>query len=265
MALASDMGQLPTEVPKLLRAMGDLLIAMSPGETSRNEPSAPWVMTTETVGDDEVLDQMRNRIGELRSEIGLLYKRLDGIESGLCEHELSEVDGSETISDSDVVSQPPWANSEEPPPPDLPIAEPCLSDLLNNGPATFPENPSDEVFEKQIGLEQSFVESFSASYINGICNDEIQFSPEDGSVLIIVAPVAGFQGLLQMQDVLVHVTGIRDVGVEAYAQGEARLRLHLDAPMAVSRLAVTLGEILGVTTQVSEASEQDRSLRLALG
>jgi hypothetical protein len=222
-------------------------------------------MTTETVDDDEALEHVRNRIGELRSEIGLLYKRLDGIESGLCEHELSEVGGSQTISESDVVREPPWANSEEPPAPDPRITEPYSSNLLNNGPDAFSQNHSDEVFEKQIGLDQSFVESFAASHINGICDDEIQFAPEDGSVLLRVAPVAGFQGLLQMQDVLLHVMGIRDAGVEAYAQGEARLRLRLDSPMAVGGLATTLGEILGVVTQVSEASEQDRSLRITLG
>ena len=62
------------------------------------------------------------------------------------------------------------------------------------------------------------------------------FDPEGGSVALRISPVAGFQGLMRVQDALVRVPGVREAGVEAYAQGEARLRLQLAKPFSSTQL-----------------------------
>ena len=92
----------------------------------------------------------------------------------------------------------------------------------------------------------------------------VRFAPEDGSVLLRVAPVAGFQGLMRVQDALVRLPGVQEAGVEAYAQGEARLRLRLAEPLGAAALAAGLSDSLGVRARVADASEHDRSLRLTL-
>ena len=55
----------------------------------------------------------------------------------------------------------------------------------------------------------------------------------------------------------------REAGVEAYAQGEAKLRLRLSEPVDPRRLAAALGEQLGVEVRVAAASHRDRVLQLA--
>jgi hypothetical protein len=89
------------------------------------------------------------------------------------------------------------------------------------------------------------------------------FSP--GAPLTVrVAPVSGFQGLMRVQDALARVRGVGEAGVEAYSQGEARLRLELVEPLAPASLAAALAERLAQPTSVEEASATERSVRLAL-
>jgi hypothetical protein len=90
------------------------------------------------------------------------------------------------------------------------------------------------------------------------------FDPADGSVALRIAPVAGFQGLMRVQDALARCRGVREVGVEAYAQGEARLRLQLSNHLDGEHLALSLGEILGRNARVAAESIADRSIQLAL-
>jgi hypothetical protein len=90
------------------------------------------------------------------------------------------------------------------------------------------------------------------------------FDPTAGAVSLRVSPVAGFQGLMRIQDALVRIRGVREAGVEAYAQGEARLRLHLSASMEASALAAALTELLGRPTRVVAASTAERTLQLVL-
>jgi hypothetical protein len=90
------------------------------------------------------------------------------------------------------------------------------------------------------------------------------FDPADGSVSLRIAPVAGFQGLMRVQDALVRVPCVREAGVEAYAQGEARLRLQLAQRMEPERLANTLGDLLGRPAHVASASIPERTLQVAL-
>lgn len=91
------------------------------------------------------------------------------------------------------------------------------------------------------------------------------FMPEDGSLIVAVGPVSGFQGLVRVQDALTAHPGVGAVAVEAYARGEARLRLQLAGPVRASELAAQLTDRLTQSTDISEQSEADRSVRLRLG
>lgn len=91
------------------------------------------------------------------------------------------------------------------------------------------------------------------------------FMPEDGSLIVAVGPVSGFQGLVRVQDALTDLPGVGEVAVEAYARGEARLRLQLAGPVRASELAAQLADRLTQSTDVSEQSQADRSVRLRLG
>ena len=91
------------------------------------------------------------------------------------------------------------------------------------------------------------------------------FSPEDGSLLLRVAPVSGFQALVRVQDTLMRLSTIREASVEDYSQGEARLRLQLSAPVEPSSLAASLGEGLAQASRVAAVSLPERSLKVALG
>ncbi len=89
------------------------------------------------------------------------------------------------------------------------------------------------------------------------------FSP--GAPLTVrVSPVVGFQGLMRVQDAIARVRGVGEAGVEAYSQGEARLRLELVEPLAAAALAAALAERLAQPARVEEASTAERSVRLTL-
>lgn len=90
------------------------------------------------------------------------------------------------------------------------------------------------------------------------------FDPDGGSIALRVSPVAGFQGLMRVQDALGRCRGVREAGVEAYAQGEARLRLHLSDRLSGEQLAKALGEILGRGARVASESISERSIQLTL-
>ncbi len=91
------------------------------------------------------------------------------------------------------------------------------------------------------------------------------FMPEDGSLIVAVGPVSGFQGLVRVQEALTAHPGVGEVAVEAYARGEARLRLQLAGPVRASDLAAQLADRLTQSTGISDQSEADRSVRLRLG
>lgn len=92
----------------------------------------------------------------------------------------------------------------------------------------------------------------------------VGFDPGAGSVALRIAPVAGFQGLMRVQDALARCRGIREAGVEAYAQGEARLRLQFSEPIDGSQLAASLAETLGRGVRLIAESTSDRTVQLAL-
>ena len=91
------------------------------------------------------------------------------------------------------------------------------------------------------------------------------FAPEGGSLQLRVSPVSGFQGLMRVQDTLVRLRAIREASVEAYVQGEARLRLQLVEPVEPASIAGALGEGLGQQAKVKSVSLPERSLQVTLG
>ena len=69
---------------------------------------------------------------------------------------------------------------------------------------------------------------------------------------------------MRVQDTLVRLRAIREASVEAYAQGEARIRPQLAEPVEPASIAGALGEGLGQEARVESASLPERSLQVAL-
>ena len=77
-------------------------------------------------------------------------------------------------------------------------------------------------------------------------------------------PISGFQGLMRVQDALARLDAVRAATVEAYAQGEARLRIQLGNGAASGELAAGLHERLSQVARVRAASIADRSVLIVL-
>jgi len=99
----------------------------------------------------------------------------------------------------------------------------------------------------------------------GVAGTLATFTPADGSVVLRAAPVSGFQGLMRLQDALQRIPSVRQATVEAYSQGEARLRLELSSDVDSDEIAEGVGAGLGQNAQVREASEPDRTIVIAFG
>ena len=92
----------------------------------------------------------------------------------------------------------------------------------------------------------------------------VTFLPSDGAITLRVAPVAGFQDLMRIQDALTRLPVIRRASVEAYSQGEARLRIELADTSDSDEIAQGLGRALRGPARVEDASEVNRELLIAL-
>ncbi|MDO9444595.1 MAG: hypothetical protein Q7K37_04710 [Dehalococcoidia bacterium] len=90
------------------------------------------------------------------------------------------------------------------------------------------------------------------------------FLPGEGTLVLRVMPVSGFQGLMRVQDALARLPFVRHAAVEAYSQGEARLRLELTEATDSDEIAAGLSERLQEPAHVRTASEADRELLIAL-
>ena len=88
--------------------------------------------------------------------------------------------------------------------------------------------------------------------------------PEAGPVTVLVSPVAGFQGLMRVQEALVHFDAVAEAIVEGYAQGEARMRLQLREPITPASLGAGLSAALGQPAEVQPSAGDERTLRVAL-
>jgi DNA polymerase-3 subunit gamma/tau len=92
----------------------------------------------------------------------------------------------------------------------------------------------------------------------------VEFDAGGGTLAVRVFPISGFQGLMRVQDALARVDAVRAATVEAYAQGEARLRLQLGDTTPAGSLAAGLTRRLGQQARVRAASIADRSLLIVL-
>lgn len=90
------------------------------------------------------------------------------------------------------------------------------------------------------------------------------FLPGEGTLVLRVTPVSGFQGLMRVQDALARLPFVRHAAVEAYSQGEARLRIELIEATDSDEIAAGLSERLQEPAHVRSASEADRELLIAL-
>lgn len=142
---------------------------------------------------------------------------------------------------------PPAPQAPPPPPPPPPVTEP---------PAPMPQQPPPAVEPVSAPRPADVPAPMPAPRVG--------FDPGAGSVALRIAPVAGFQGLMRVQDALARCRGIREAGVEAYAQGEARLRLQFSEPLDGSQLAASLAETLGRGVRLIAESTSDRTVQLAL-
>ncbi|MFN8639183.1 MAG: hypothetical protein U0360_06930 [Dehalococcoidia bacterium] len=90
------------------------------------------------------------------------------------------------------------------------------------------------------------------------------FEADGGPVVLRVAPISGFQGLMRVQDAVVQHAPVREATVEAYARGEARLRLQLVSTLDAEQLAATLVRSLGLQAKVEAVSAEERSIQVTL-
>ncbi len=276
-----DGGQSQAEVSALLRAVGQLLVAISGDEPAAGAPPPRPEAPPRTPSPMEEIEQF---LGDARARAQQL------IDESLADARarLERLAGE----DAPPAEQPP----AEQPPAEQPPAEPppaeagaldeklrSLQELLGDIEALQragePEPPSEEppaATSEAEELEEpeepaaAVEDAGEAERVEAVTWSEdesppgVRFHPDDGSVLLRVAPVEGFQGLLRVQGMLAQLPGVRQAFVEGYAEGEAQLRLTFDSALEVAWLGAALGERLGVTVQAADVSEAERSLRLEL-
>ena len=195
---------------------------------------------------------MRSSVRDLGAEMRSLHERLDGIEALLQRGTAPAPQPAPAAAAAAPTQAAPTPAAVEPV-----EVEPAPREQLEPAPPPPPEarepEPARPVAPPPIAAPPNGAASVEAAV----------FAPEAGTIVLQVAPVAGFQGLMRVQDAVVRVAGVGEAGVEAYAQGEAKLRLRLSEPVDPRRLAAALGEQLGVEVRVAAASQRDRVLQLA--
>ena len=92
----------------------------------------------------------------------------------------------------------------------------------------------------------------------------VTFLPSDGAITLRVAPVAGFQGLMRVQEALTRIPAVRTAAVDTYSQGEARLHIELADTSDSDAIAEGLARALGGIARVQDASEVHRELFITL-
>jgi hypothetical protein len=201
------------------------------------------------------LERVRHAVADLSAEVRALHARLDGIEALL--RARPPVPRS---------ADPPSTFYEPPPPPPPPPAPapppeaPGLQDAPEDAPAV-PSALATETPAPELAPDQA---AAPYAHANGTAADAPGFAADAGSIMLRISPVAGFQGLMRVQDALTRVPGIREAGVEAYAQGEARLRLQLGERLELDELAESLSELLGRSAHIAAASIPDRTLQITI-
>jgi len=91
------------------------------------------------------------------------------------------------------------------------------------------------------------------------------FAAGGDGVQMVVAPVPGFQDLMDLQRALNAMPAIEGASVEGYLDGEARLVLHLREALTADRIAEGVRRATGQEVAVEEARPEALHLRLRLG
>ncbi len=266
-----DGGQSQAEVSALLRAVGQLLVAISGDESAAGapppRPEAPPRTPSPMEEIEQFLGDARARaqqlIDESLADARARLERLAGEGAPPAEPPPAEPPSSETgaldeklrslqelLGDIEALQR---SGEPEPPSEEPPAATSEAEEL---------EEPEEPAAAVEDAGEAERVEAVAWSEDES--PSSVRFHPDDGSVLLRVAPVEGFQGLLRVQGMLAQLPGVRQAFVEGYAEGEAQLRLTFDSALEVAWLGAALGERLGVTVQAADVSEPERSLRLEL-
>ena len=256
-----DGSQPQAEVSALLRAVGQLLVAISGDEPTAGAPPARPEAPPRTPSPMEEIEQFlgdararaQQLIDESLADARARLERLAGedappAETGALDEKLRSL--QELLGDIEALQR---AGEPEPPPEEPPAATSEAEEL---------EEPEEPAAAEEGSGEAERVEAVAWSEDES--PSSVRFHPDDGSVLLRVAPVEGFQGLLRVQGMLAQLPGVRQAFVEGYAEGEAQLRLTFDSALEVGWLGAALGERLGVTVQAADVSEAERSLRLEL-
>lgn len=261
------------EVTALLRAVGQLLVAISDDDAVPAAQPAPPPRRTAgappSMGEiEQILADARTRARELvdesfdgaRAQIEALAAPPEEPPPG---SELAEKVRllEELLGDIDALQQ---AEAQEPAAPSQ-AAEPEPAEpveTVGDGGAEPVQaaRPSAPEPVEDGGVERVDARAWSAAQTE----EDVVFQPEGGSVLLRVAPVDGFPDLLRVQGALAQLVGVNQAYVEGYAVGEAQLRLTFDSSVAPEALAAALGERLGVAVDAADISGAERSLRFEL-
>src|SRR5690606_917958 len=93
---------------------------------------------------------------------------------------------------------------------------------------------------------------------------EETFAADGSNVTLRISPISGFQGLMRVQDTIVRLREVREAGVEAYARGEARMRVAISVPVSPQRIAEALAESLGQDARIVSVNLKEHQLEVAL-
>jgi hypothetical protein len=69
---------------------------------------------------------------------------------------------------------------------------------------------------------------------------------------------------MRVQDTIVRLREVREAGVEAYARGEARMRVAITVPVSAQRIAEALAESLGQEARIVSANVKEHLLEVSL-
>ena len=304
MTLQRDGEQPQAEVAALLRAVGQLLLAISGDEAvpaapaSQPEPpprTAPPLDEVERIladararaqqlidesfadaraqiealaggappGEPPPAEQPDGELGEKLRSLQELLGDIDALQQVQAEAPPAEPEAEAAEAEAEAPPAEPEPAAAEPEAAATPPAEP-EPEAAVDAPSGASQEPDAPVEPVEAG------EDAGAARVDAVPWDEdadpasVVLRPDDGSVLLRVTPVEGFQGLLRVQGALAQLGGVRQAFVEGYAEGEAQLRVTLDAAVAVEALGAALGERLGVAVRAADVSEAERSLRFEL-
>lgn len=92
-----------------------------------------------------------------------------------------------------------------------------------------------------------------------------RFAAGGEGVQLVIAPVPGFQNLMDLQRALSAMPAIEGASVDGYLDGEARLVLHLREAVTADSIAQALRQATSEEVSIEEAQPEALRLRLRLG